>query len=91
MHELSLMKSLMRKVDEVADREGAGRVLGVKVWLGALSHFSPSHFEEHFVQAATGTRAEGARLDCVLSDDIGHPHAQDVLIESVLVDRDGQG
>ena len=48
MHEASLMKNLMRRLDEIASAENAKRITGVSVWLGALSHMSASHFAEHF-------------------------------------------
>ena len=86
MHEAGLMRGLMRRIEAVAAAEGGGRVVGVRVWLGALSHFSPEHFAEHFTEAAAGTRAEGARLTCTLSDDTAHPAAQDVLLESIEVE-----
>lgn len=86
MHEASLMKDLMRRIDETAHRENARRVIGLSVWLGALSHMSESHFIEHFEEAATGSVAEGARLNITVSDDIDHPNAQDVVVESVEVE-----
>ena len=60
MHEAGLMKALMRRIGEIADQQGAGRVLGVSVWLGALSHMSPEHFAEHF-EEASGSLAKRAR------------------------------
>lgn len=86
MHEASLMRNLMRQVDEVARRENARRVVAVSVWLGALSHMTEEHFGEHFRQAAAGTMAEGARLEVFLSEDPGHARAQDVLLESIEVE-----
>lgn len=86
MHEASLMKDLIRRIDETALRENARRVTGLSVWLGALSHMSESHFIEHFEEAATGGIAEGARLNITVSDDIDHPNAQDVVVESVEVE-----
>ncbi len=83
MHEASLMISLMRRVDDIAETEKAKRVVGVSVWLGALSHMSAAHFTEHFEQAAAGTIAEGARLDITVSDDTSHANAQDILLEDV--------
>jgi len=83
MHEASLIAGLMRRVDEVAVAEGARRVVGVSVWLGALSHFSKAHFVEHFERAAAGTRAEGARLAVTVSTDAGHANAQNLVLESV--------
>jgi len=52
------MKNLMRQIDEIAAREGASKVTGVKVWCGAFSHMTESHFAEHFNQAAAGSTAE---------------------------------
>lgn len=86
MHEASLMSGLMRRIGEIAAAEGARRIIGVSVWLGALSHMSAAHFAEHFNQAASGTLAEGARLQVTLSQDERHEHAQDILLESVEVD-----
>ncbi len=86
MHEASLMTGLMRRIDEVSQRENAARVVAVSVWLGALSHMSPEHFAEHFVEAVRGTIAEGARLHTTVSDDFEHPDAQDVLLESIEIE-----
>jgi len=86
MHELSLMRGLMRQIEDVAAREGASAVTSIRLRLGALSHFSPSHFREHFDQIALGTCAEGATLEISTSDNIHDPHAQDVLIESMEVE-----
>ncbi len=82
------MADLMRRIEEVARAEGGSRVLGVSVWLGAASHMSAEHFVEHFTRAAAGTRAEGARIDLTISDDLDHPHAQSILLESVEVEVD---
>ena len=86
MHELSLMRDLMRQVERLADREQAIAVTSIRLRLGALSHFSPEHFREHFAQVAPGTRAEGATLEISTSDDIHDPNAQGVLIESLEVE-----
>jgi hydrogenase nickel incorporation protein HypA/HybF len=85
MHEASLMKDLLRRIDEIAMAERADQVVVVSVWLGALSHMSADHFTEHFEHAALGGRAEGARLDITVSDDIDHPNAQDLLLKSIQV------
>jgi len=86
MHESSLMANLLRRIDEVAKTERAKRVVGISVWLGALSHMSVEHVAEHFAQAAAGTIAEGARLDVTVSDDAGHANAQELMLESVDVE-----
>ena len=86
MHEASLMKNLMRQLDEIAKAENAKRITGVSVWLGALSHMSAAHFTEHFEEASAGTIAEGAEIDVTVSDDPKDANAQEILIRSVTVD-----
>jgi len=86
MHEASLMRSLMRKIDSLAAAEGAGRVTTVRVWLGALSHMSAAHFQEHFEQASKATVAEGASLEIEESTDIADPNAQDLMLRSIEVE-----
>jgi hydrogenase nickel incorporation protein HypA/HybF len=86
MHEHGLMKSLMRRVDEMARAEHARRVTAVSVTLGALSHMTVAHFAEHFVQAAAGTIAEGAILDVTTSDDIRAPGAADVVLTAIEIE-----
>lgn len=86
MHEASLMTNLMHRIEEIAQAENAQRVVGVSVWLGALSHMSKAHFIEHFEHAALGTIAEGAQLDITVSSDTGHANAQELLLQSVEVE-----
>lgn len=86
MHEHALMTSLTRQVTEIAAAEGAQKVVKVSVWLGALSHMSAAHFGEHFVDAAVGSLAEGAELECFASDDIHDPHALDVVLKGIEVE-----
>ena len=87
MHEFSLITDLMRKIDVIAREQGARRVGGVRVRLGALSHISPDHFREHFEAAATGTIAEAARLDIKALRDERDPRAQDILLDSVEIEE----
>ena len=77
------MTNLIRRIDEIALAERARRVVGISVWLGALSHMSAEHFAEHFARAAASTLAEGARLDIRVSIDPSHVNAQDVVLENV--------
>jgi len=86
MHEASLMRSLMRKIDSLAEAEGAGKVTTVRVWLGALSHMSAAHFQTHFEQASKATLADGASLEIEESTDIADPNAQDLLLRSIEVE-----
>jgi hydrogenase nickel incorporation protein HypA/HybF len=87
VHEASLMKNLMGKVERLAREHGGGRVTRLVVKLGALSHFSPDHFREHFEHASRGTVAEGASLEIELLTDITDPRAQDVILDSADVEQ----
>lgn len=86
MHEQSLMNDLMAKIQQVAAQQEGARVVGVKVWLGALSHMSPEHFAEHFETSSSGTVTEGARITCESSDDVNDPNAQDIRLLSIDVE-----
>lgn len=83
MHELTLLKDLFGKIKSIADENGSSKVLNVTVKLGALSHLSPEHLREHFVQAAAGTVAEGAELTVRELTDMSRPDAQHIVLESV--------
>jgi len=86
MHEHALMKGLMRQVKDVAAAENARKVVRISVWLGALSHMSAEHFGHHFEEAAAGSLAEGAELECVASDDMHDPRAMDVVLQAIEVE-----
>ena len=88
MHEKHLTEDLVRNIEALAASEGGRRVTRIKVRLGALSHFSPEHFREHFGTAAAGTIAEGAEVQAVLATDPGAPDAQGVLLETVELELD---
>lgn len=85
MHERALMEDLVRKVLAVADAESAASVTRIRVRLGALSHFTPEHFVEHWADATRGTLAEQAEVDAVVDDDLAGEAAQGVVLESVEV------
>ena len=86
MHERFVMEDLMRRI--VAESQGA-RVVRVRVRLGVLSHFTPGHFREHFVDASRGTNAEGAEVEAELGTDPTDPAAQGVVLESIDVEETG--
>lgn len=71
MHEQAMMSDLVQHIVTVAEAEGASSVTHVEVELGALSHFTPDHFREHYVDATRGTIAEGADVDATVSDERG--------------------
>jgi len=82
MHERALLADLVREIESVAADEGATGVRAVAVRIGPMSHMTPDHFLEHFVDATRGTIAEGARCD-VEQIDPRDPLAQSILLESV--------
>jgi hydrogenase nickel incorporation protein HypA/HybF len=86
MHETGLVRDLIRRIELTAAANGGGRVRGVRVWIGALTQFSASHFREHFEDESRGTIAEGALLAIVESDDEADPRAQSLLLESIDID-----
>ena len=86
MHEAALMKDLMKKILQTAKEQGAKRVVGIKVKLGALSHLTPEHFREHFEEVSPGTLAAGARIQAEQSTDIHDPKAQEVILQSIEVE-----
>jgi hydrogenase nickel incorporation protein HypA/HybF len=82
MHERALLADLVREIESVAAEEGATTVRSVSVRIGPMSHMTPEHFAEHFLDATRGTVAEGARCD-VESIDPRDPLAQSIVLESV--------
>ena len=88
MHQHTGIKSLVRHIEKAARAERARRVVGVSVRLGARSHMTPCHFGQHFDQAAAGTIAEDATLTVITSNDAQDPHAADVTLDGIEVEKD---
>ncbi len=86
MHERRVMEDLVRRLEAIAREEDARRVTRIRVRLGALSHFTPEHFREHFADAAHGTPAEGAEVEAEVDADPTADGAQGVLLETVELD-----
>ena len=86
MHEQALMRGLVRHILDVADAEGATRVTRVRVELGPLSHFTPEHFREHYVDATDGTIAAGAVVEACLGEDRTADTAGGVVLLDVDVE-----
>ena len=82
MHERALLADLVREIEAVAAGEDATGVRAVTVRIGPMSHMTPEHFVEHFVDATRGTIAEGARCE-VGSIDRHDPLAQSIVLDSV--------
>ncbi len=62
MHELSLAQSLVEDIVAAARREGADRIVRVRMAIGALSGVDADAFEFAFPVAAEGSPAAGAEL-----------------------------
>jgi hydrogenase nickel incorporation protein HypA/HybF len=86
MHERAVMLDLMRKIEAEGAAAGGGRVIAVRVRLGALSHFTVDHFRVHFEDVARGTSAEGARVEATLATDPTASDAQGVMLQSIEVE-----
>jgi hydrogenase nickel incorporation protein HypA/HybF len=86
MHEFSLLKGIMQKIEHISAQEGGARVTLVRVTIGALAHISPEHFREHFEHAAKGGVAEGAELEIQENMDQDDPMAQEIVLESVDIE-----
>lgn len=67
MHEASLIGSLLRQVDEIALRNGGGRVTEIRVEVGLLSGVDAVLMSEAFyrLRAATSAEHAGMIVDCV--------------------------
>lgn len=83
MHELSLLRGLIHRIETIARKNGAKRVRAVRLKLGPLAHIEPGHLREHFIEAARGTIAEGARLDIETTDEW-----HDLTLESIDVEEE---
>ncbi|MGD0273363.1 MAG: hydrogenase/urease maturation nickel metallochaperone HypA [Gaiellaceae bacterium] len=88
MHEQATIRDLVRTVEHVATENDATRVVSIKVRLGALSHFTPEHFLEHWQDATGGTIAEGSAVESELSEDLTDPNAHGVILEDVEIALD---
>ena len=85
MHEMSLLRDLLQKLNAIALENKADRIVAATVKIGALAHISGDHFREHWHHAVTGHVAEHARLDIVESTDQSDPDAQEIILVSVEV------
>jgi len=63
MHESTLAKRLLDAALTIASEHGARHVLAVHGWIAESEPLSRESIESHFMSAAAGTPAEGARLE----------------------------
>jgi hydrogenase nickel incorporation protein HypA/HybF len=83
MHEGSLIRRLVRQVNDLAAAEGASRVVGVEVSVGNLSHVTADHLREHFEHQVRGTLSEGAKLVVHRMDGYQDPLALEVVLDTI--------
>lgn len=72
MHELSLTQNLVEIATEHARRAGASAITAVTLEIGALSGVIPEAVEFAFEACSKGTMAEGAVLEIVTVEGLGH-------------------
>ncbi|MCX6107010.1 MAG: hydrogenase/urease maturation nickel metallochaperone HypA [Proteobacteria bacterium] len=86
MHEFSIMNNLMNQIRELANHEGGGRIVGVKVRFGALSGMSSEHFREHFIAIADHSIGSGVVLHMESSQDIYDPNATAIVLDGIEIE-----
>ncbi len=91
MHEEVLLRDLVQKVEEVTRAQGALRVTRVRLWVGALSHFSEGALRSRWPGAVQGTPAEASCLEVEVSEDPNDPRATGLLLVSLDVEGDAVG
>ena len=62
MHEVPIVRGMITAALEAAERQPAGRIVGISVVLGRFSHISEESLRFHFEVLAEGTRVEGAQV-----------------------------
>ncbi len=88
MHEHSLMKDLLDKIQQLSSLENKP-LIAINVQLGELAHISSSHLREHFEHEVTGTSLEGITLNIEELIGIEHPQAQDIVLQSLEFEDNG--
>jgi len=71
MHEMSIMSSLFRILQEKAKEQKAKRILAITIRVGALAGVEPDLLTFAFEAFAQGTNAEGAKFIVNKSEMIG--------------------
>lgn len=89
MHEMSLLRGLLSQIARIAQEQGADRVGVVRLRLGPLAHIEPDHLREHFISAARGTVAEGARLDIETTEELHELSLEsvDLVVKAPVADQ----
>ena len=85
-----MLKDVVRKAEEVADRERPARVTRVRLWVGARSHLGGPELRDRWAHAVAGTALAGSEVEIETSSDEDHPNAESVILRSLDVDG-GEG
>lgn len=88
MHEQSLARDAVRRVEAAAREAGHGRIVRVRLTVGALAGVSPEHLRRHFAEAARGTRAEGAAVEIRAGDGVTLPDGDGLRVDSIEVEEE---
>ncbi len=83
MHEERLIRDLVAKVNDLAERSDGVTIVRARIWIGALSHLTGAVLRDRWPDAAAGTPAAFVELDVRTSSDPSDPRAQDVVLTSV--------
>lgn len=86
MHEEAMLQDVIRKAEEVAQREGGTRVIRVRLWVGARSHLGGPELPARWAHAVEGTPLAGAEVEVEHSRDRDDPNAEHVILRSLDVD-----
>jgi Zn finger protein HypA/HybF involved in hydrogenase expression len=81
MHEMSLLRSLLKQIREIRDKNGGGRVKVVRLKVGPLAHIEPEHLRNHFIESVQGTSLENTRLEIEETKDLHELTLESVDIE----------
>jgi Zn finger protein HypA/HybF involved in hydrogenase expression len=86
MHESSIIHNLINQIRALANQEGGGRIVGVKVRFGALSGMSPEHFRRHFIAVADHSIGSDVVLHMESSQDIYDPNATAIVLDGIEIE-----
>lgn len=67
MHETHLIEPVIEEISAHAEREGAKKVMKVRLMVGELTGVKEESFKETFSVLAKGTLLEGAELELTFS------------------------
>ena len=85
MHEFRQIGMILHEVEKTALENPGSRVDSLQVRISPLNEMTPGHLRQHFLKAAHGTVADGAKLEIHISEDFAFPRGQDIYLESVTL------